>query len=87
MPLPEWKKAVPGRQSLARRLVASILNGDLVKPFGPVGASARVTHGLAKPSAPLGDEPKTDDWERNPLFHEGESAGTLAPAPPRRSRR
>ena len=70
MPLPEWRKALPGRQSLARRLVAGILNADLVKPFGPAGASARVTHGLAKPDAPLGNEPKTDDDERNPLFHE-----------------
>ena len=87
MPTPELRKAMPGRQSLARRLVQNLLNHDLIRPFGPAGASARVTHGLAKPSAPLGDEPKTDDWERNPLFHEGEAAGTLAPAPPRRSRR
>jgi hypothetical protein len=70
MPTPELKKAMPGKQSLAQRLRANLLNQDLILPFGPPGASATVTHGLAKPDAPLGHKPRTDEWNDNPLVEE-----------------
>ena len=70
MPLPKWKERVAGKQSLAQRLRANLLNFDLVKVFGPTGASARFTHGLPKPDKPLGEPPRRDTPNRNPEVRE-----------------
>jgi len=82
MPLPKWRERVPGKQSLAKRMRADILNMDLVHPFGPVGASPSVTHDL-KPDKPLGNPPRKDQWNDNP---EVAAESTAPAARPRRER-
>lgn len=85
MPLPEWAKRVPGRQSLLRRLATNLLSSDLVHPFGPTGTTTGA-YGLAKPDAPLGEEPQTDGDGRNPLLHDGQPGPTPRATRPRRRR-
>lgn len=78
MPLPEWKKKVPGQQSLAARLRASILNHDLVRVFGRPGADTS-THGLVAPNKPMGDAPRTDQWNANAMVEDKSNVSATRP--------
>lgn len=79
MPLPEWKKKVPGKQSLAARLRATILNHDLVRPFGPPGTTSGASH----TESATGGKPRTDQWNDNAMV---EKESNVSATRPRRER-
>ena len=85
MALPKIRERLPGKQSLAARLRANIMNHDLVRVFGPTGASARVTH-PGSPERPLGQGPRTDQWNDNPLVSEESTAPAARPSKGDRAR-
>ncbi len=65
MPLPEWRKRIPGKQSIQKEAVAAIINMEFTNVFGPPGASAQFTHGLVTPDKPLGNPPRKDTTSGN----------------------
>ena len=76
MPLPEWKKRLPGKQSIKERAAANLLNHDLVRPFGPVGTTTAAI-GLAK--LPMGDDPVKDQWGANALVEDKSNVSATRP--------
>jgi hypothetical protein len=61
MPTPKMEDALPGQQSLRKRLVDNILNQDFVRTFGKQ-ASTAVAYGLAKKDKPLGEPAHDHQW-------------------------
>ncbi len=77
MPLPEWRKRLPSARSIAQRVRANLLQHDLIRPFGPSGASATVTHDSL---SLLGNPPRSDEWNTNPLVTSESTAPAARPA-------
>ena len=63
--LPKLDEALPGKQSLKKRLRANIINEDFVNTFGPVGTTAGA-YGLTKADKPTGEGARKDEWNDDP---------------------